>query len=67
MRQGNGATENYDLDDRSIFLEKRVKKHLTNDFKNVNIILVLEKKKMNLVIIAKRIHLFPFRTQKLSS
>ena len=40
---------------------------MTNDFKNVNIILVLEKQKMNLVIIEKRIHLFPFRTQKLSS
>ena len=37
--------------------------------KNVNIILVRHGsvEKTNVVIIAKRIHLFPFRTQKLSS
>ena len=39
-------------------------KLLTNLKLNVIIILVLAK---NVVIIAKRIHLFPFRTQKLSS
>ena len=41
---------------------------LTFLIKNVNIILVQEMDvKYNVVIIAKRIHLFPFRTQKLSS
>ena len=44
---GKWCKRKLSLDDRSIFLkkkiEKRVKKHLTNDFKNVNIILVLEK------------------------
>ena len=42
---------------------------LTFKNKNVNIILVRHGsvEKTNVVIIAKRIHLFPFRTQKLSS
>ena len=40
---------------------------LTFKKKDVNIILVLKNKTFNVVIIAKRIHLFPFRTQKLSS
>ena len=47
---------------------KNIKKVLIFLIKNVNIILVLEKRKeYNVVIIAKRIHLFPYRTQKLSS
>ena len=48
---------------------KKIKKVLIFLIKNVNIILVLEKGKniYNVVIIAKRIHLFPYRTQKLSS
>ena len=41
---------------------------LTLNIINVNIILVRYVSiKQNVVIIAKRIHLFPFRTQKLSS
>ena len=41
---------------------------LTLNIINVNIILVrYVSVKQNVVIIAKRIHLFPFRTQKLSS
>ena len=47
---------------------------LTNKFNYDNIILVLDEgqkktktKEINGVIIARRIHLFPFRTQKLSS
>ncbi len=41
---------------------------MTLFIKNVNIILVQEMDvKYNVVVIAKRIHLFPFRTQKLSS
>ena len=47
---------------------------LTNKFNYDNIILVLDEgqkktktKANNVVIIARRIHLFPFRTQKLSS
>ncbi len=43
-----------------------MKKVLTKITKNVNIILVLATRK-NVVIIAEKIHLFPFRTQKLSS
>ena len=39
---------------------------MTKIVKNVNIILVLATRK-NVVIIAEEIHLFPFRTQKLSS
>ncbi len=39
---------------------------MTKIVKNVNIILVLATRK-NVVIIAEKIHLFPFRTQKLSS
>ena len=54
---------------RVLTLKKLYKKVLTLLIKNVNIILVLKKrtKNCNMVIIAKRIHLFPYRTQKLSS
>ena len=49
-------------------MKKLYKKVLTLLIKNVNIILVVKKRtKNNVVIIAKRIHLFPYRTQKLSS
>ena len=47
--------------------KKSIKNMLTNILINDIIILVRQKNTNYVVIIAKRIHLFPFRTQKLSS